>query len=101
MGANIRQALFGVLVASTTEGSGKISALISPEDDNVEEGGERFYSVRMRLTLRACYTGWCFRLSGGRLGDATGFPGVCYSWSRHIINIVGRATVFIKKMALG
>jgi hypothetical protein len=49
-----RQAPFSVVVASTAEGSGKISALIAPEDGTVEECGDGFYSVRMWCTLRVC-----------------------------------------------
>jgi hypothetical protein len=43
-----------VVVVSTTDRSDKISALIAPEDGTVEEGSDRFYSVRMRCTLRVC-----------------------------------------------
>ncbi|XP_044432224.1 putative ripening-related protein 4 [Triticum aestivum] len=46
-----RQALFGVMVASTAEGSGKISALIAPEDA-ADKGGHGFYSMHTRCTLR-------------------------------------------------
>lgn len=53
-GARRRQALFGVVVALTTEGSRKISALIDPEDGTAEEGGGGFYRVHMRCTLRVC-----------------------------------------------
>ena len=54
MSTRRRQAPFGVVVASTAEGSGKIIALIALEDVTAEEGSNRFYSVRMRCTLRVC-----------------------------------------------
>lgn len=88
MGACRRQALFSIAVASTAEGSNKISALIDPKDGTAKEGGGRFYSMCMWCTLRVCLTGWCFRLAGGRLGEATDFFGVCDPRSGHIINLV-------------
>ena len=41
------------------------------------------------------------RLASGRLGGSTGFLGVRGTRSEHIINLVGRATVFARKVALG
>ena len=46
-----RLTLSGFVVASATEGSGRISALFSPEDGTAEEAGAGFFSVRMRHTL--------------------------------------------------
>lgn len=46
----------GVVVASTTEGSVKVNAFINQENEMVEDGGGRFYSVRMQCTLRVCFT---------------------------------------------
>jgi hypothetical protein len=54
MDARRRQTLFGVVVPLTAESSGKISALIAPEDETVEEGCHGFYNVRMRYTRRVC-----------------------------------------------
>ena len=54
MDAHRRLALSGVMVASTAEGSGKISALIAPYDGTAEEGGDGFYSMRMQCTLGVC-----------------------------------------------
>ena len=51
MGARRRLALPGVVVASTTKGSGKISALTAPEYGTTKEGG-KFYSMRVRCTVR-------------------------------------------------
>ena len=54
MGACRRHVLFGIVTASTTEGSNKTSALIDPKDGTVEEGGDEFYSMRMWCTLKVC-----------------------------------------------
>lgn len=42
MGVRRRVALSGILVASTAKGSGKINALITPEDGTAEDGGGGF-----------------------------------------------------------
>lgn len=52
MGAHRRLTLSVVVVVSAAEGSGKISALIAPEDWTTEEGVDKIYSVRMWCMLR-------------------------------------------------
>lgn len=44
--------LSDIMVASMAEGSGKVNALITPEDGMTKDGSDRFYNVHMRCTLR-------------------------------------------------
>lgn len=52
MRARRRLALYGVVVASTAEGSAKISASIISEDGTAKHDGDGFHNVRMWCMLR-------------------------------------------------